>query len=71
MRTNDTFKSDSFFLHKALQFANKDSHVVYLNPNQYDYPFGAFKHVLAFGCYKEIVGEGKNDFELLKQLGMG
>lgn len=66
MRKSYSFIPDKSFIDKALQFANKESHVVYLNPNYYAYPYGAFLHVLAFGVLKELKGVQGNNFSALE-----
>ncbi len=66
MRKNYSFISDKIFIQKALQFANRETSAVYLNPNSYDYPNGAFKHVLAFGSSKELKQGPDNNFYALQ-----
>lgn len=55
------------FIDKALQFANRSRHVIYLNPNSYSYPYGAFKHLLAFGAAAELTEREDSNFEALKE----
>ncbi len=66
MRKTFSFAPETDFINKALQLANRESHVVYLNPNSYNYPYGAFLHVLAFGVYKELKEVSKNNFDTLQ-----
>jgi para-aminobenzoate synthetase component 1 len=67
VRKKYSFAPDKNFIQKALQFAGRDSHVVYLNPNSYSYPYGAFKHVLAFGVIKELKEIPKDNFPALQK----
>lgn len=66
MRKSYTFLPEEDFVSKALQFAERYDHVVYLNPNSYQYPHSPFKHILAFGAYKRLIPALGNNFELLK-----
>ena len=66
MRKSHSFIPEKDFIKKALQFANKESHVVYLNPNSYTYPYQAFRHVLAFGVLKALKEIPLHNFDTLK-----
>jgi para-aminobenzoate synthetase component 1 len=66
VRKSHSFIPDKNFIKKALQFADKESHVVYLNPNSYTYPYGAFRHVLAFGVLKTLNEIPLDNFDALK-----
>jgi hypothetical protein len=66
VRKNHFFTPEKDFINKALQFADKESHIIYLNPNSYNYPYGAFQHVLAFGVLKEFKEVKENNFDALK-----
>ena len=67
MRTCYSFLFDPIFLKKALQFADRSSHVVYLNPNAYEYKYDGFKHVLAFEPYILIKETSGDNFNSLKE----
>lgn len=67
MRNRYSFLPSIDFIDKALQFANHSSHVVYLNPNSYAYPYEAFRHVLAFGAAAELQETTGENFEALKK----
>jgi para-aminobenzoate synthetase component 1 len=62
-----SFIPNDNFVNKALQFANRESHVVYLNPNSYVYPHGSFRHLLAFGTWKKLDEIPGENFEALKK----
>jgi para-aminobenzoate synthetase component 1 len=62
-----SFIPDDNFISKALQFASRESHVVYLNPNSFEYPHGSFRHVLAFGAWEKSEEVPGNNFEALKK----
>ena len=66
MRKSYSFLPEPDFIPKALQFAEKESHVVYLNPNSYQYPYAPFKHIIAFGVHEIFSPSSENNFELLK-----
>ncbi len=67
MRKHYSFLPEKNFTEKALRFANRYTHVVYLNPNGYSYPYHAFLHVIAFGAWKELKGVPAHNFERLKE----
>ncbi len=67
MRKSYSFIPEHDFTNKALQFADREDHVIYLNPNSYSYPYGGFKHVLAFGSYKKLEALHENNFNALKE----
>jgi para-aminobenzoate synthetase component I len=66
VRKSYSFLPEQDFIPKALQFAERETHVVYLNPNSYQYPYSPFKHVLAFGAYETLSLSPENNFEALK-----
>jgi para-aminobenzoate synthetase component 1 len=67
VRKSFSFVPEKNFINKALQFADKETHAIYLNPNSYEYPHSAFQHILAFGVARELNKDQSNHFETLKE----
>jgi len=65
VRNKQSFPIDNDFIDKAIHLANTFCHLAYLNPNQYNYPYGTFLHVLAFEKQEELSPKN-NSFESLK-----